>query len=171
MKISCKINLSDQAPITLNKEVERRYYSNFIVIKSKYVYTVFKKKGKDPLYHVNITKIPSEKDVQLSMDHLCKIISNRFSILNYKIENITCSYDIGFNVPLIRIFDKLKAASFTAKVRFNPERFPGMFVNTGDNTVLLFSSGKMVVIGASKIENVKKSIQSILLFLKSIYTA
>lgn len=165
IKISCQIQLTEHACLTLNNEVKCKQFNNFVVIKSKYVYTIFKRKKNSQSYHVNITKIPSEKFIQSSMDELHKILQSPFLIKSYKKENITCTYDVGKKMPLILIYEKLREEKFVEKVKFNPERFPGMFIFTPNNTILLFSSGKMVIIGANKIKSVVDSIQSLLLFV------
>ena len=59
------------------------------------------------------------------------------------------------------VFDRLEKESFVKKVRFNPERFPGMFVTFESNTILLFSSGKMVVIGANSEDSILLSLEKI----------
>ena len=166
IKLSCKIDLLDETTISLNKEADTRSHGNFTVVKKRYVYIIFKKRKNKQSYHVNITKVPSSAEIMSSIDQLSRIITNNFIVKSYNIENMTCSFDAGFNIPVIKVFDQLEKKSFVKKARFNPERFPGIFVTFEFNTILLFSSGKMVIIGANDMQSVEDSLDKILHFLK-----
>ena len=169
VKLSCTISLADGAPLALNKEVDVRHCRNFTVVRRKHVYIIFKKQGDDKSYHVNITKIPSAAQIQSSIDDLDGIIINSFAVTTWKVENLTCSLDAGFNIPLMHIFEPLQRKSFVKRLRFNPERFPGMFVTFESNTFLLFSSGKMVIIGADNEEGIRHNFRLLMPFLKDQY--
>ncbi len=166
IKLSCTIILADEGPLSLNKDVSQKVFSNFTVVRKQYVYTIFKTRGNNKSYHVNITKVPSRADIKISLSLLTDIISNRFSVQTWEINNLTCSFRAGFEIPLPDVFDKLRKESYVKKVRFNPERFPGMFVTFEANTVLIFSTGKMVIIGAKSEDAVKHSLDFIIDFLK-----
>ena len=148
--------------MTLHKEVNAKQFSNFTVVRHKYVYVIFRKKKnkkrRQHSYHVNITKVPSTAQIESAIVELSNVIASDFVVKSCRVENLTCSSDIGFAVPLLDAFDQLKEKSFVRKLRFNPERFPGMFVTLESNTVLLFSSGKIVIIGANNQDSVKLSI-------------
>ena len=47
-------------------------------------------------------------------------------------------------------------------LRYRPEKFPGMFINLTNCTILLFSNGKLVVIGASNVVDAKSAILHVL---------
>ena len=68
--------------------------------------------------------------------------------LDYKIENVvaTVSVEITEKVNLTQIARKL------TDVEYNPERFPGLIMRIGNPkaTILIFSTGKMVVTGMRK---------------------
>ena len=87
IKFSCTIILSDGGPLSLNKDVERKVFSNFTVVRKQYVYTIFKTRKNDKSYHVNITKVPSLADVEISLSLLTDIISNRFYVKTWEINN------------------------------------------------------------------------------------
>lgn len=165
IKLSCTINLLDEKTISLNKEVEKSFHGNFTVVRKKYIYTIFKRRENRDDYHVNITKVPSTSQIETSIEELSNIITNSFIVQSYKIDNMTCSFDAGCHIPLMGVFDDLKKESFVKRIRFNPERFPGMFVTFESNTILLFSSGKMVIIGAKNIHSVEDNVGKILHFL------
>ena len=166
IKFSCTIILIDEGPLSLNKDVARKVFSNFTVVRKQYVYTIFKTRKNDKSYHVNITKVPSRADVEISLSLLTDIISNHFYVKTWEINNLTCSYRADFEIPLPDVFDKLRKESYVKKIRFNPERFPGMFVTFEANTVLIFSTGKMVIIGAKTEDTAEHSLDLVIDFLK-----
>ena len=167
MKLSCRILLADDEPLSLREDATHKVYSNFTVVRKEYVYTIFKTRENDKTYHVNITKVRSRADLLNSIGLLRDIISNRFSFgKTWKINNLTCSFCAGFEIPLPDVFDKLRKESCVKKIRFNPERFPGMFVTFEANTVLVFSTGKMVIIGAKTESAAEHSVGLIMDFLK-----
>ena len=49
-----------------------------IVVRKKYVYTIFKTRNNDKTFHVNITKVPLREDIEISLSKLVDIISNCF---------------------------------------------------------------------------------------------
>ena len=51
-------------------------------------------------------------------------------------------------------------------MRFNPERFPGMCVSLEANTILIFSTGRMIIIGAKTEDSAERSLDWIMDFLK-----
>ena len=115
IKFSCTIILIDGGPLSLNKDVARKVFSNFTVVRKQYVYTIFKTRKNDKSYHVNITKVPSRADVEISLSLLTDIISNRFYVKTWEINNLTCSYRADFEIPLPDVFDKLWKESYVKK--------------------------------------------------------
>ena len=165
IKIGCIIAIKDANLLLLNShEKDVKHFGNFVVVKREnFVYSIFKKKKKEKsageknegkndsnavLYHINITKIPSTNQIASSIDSLKNFIRNEYLVVAKEINNLTCSYDSGISlVPLLDLMKKVKKKiPFVKWVRFNPERFPGMFILFPNNTLLIFSSGKMVVI-------------------------
>ena len=111
IKLSCTIILADEGPLSLNKDVSQKVFSNFTVVRKQYVYTIFKTRRNDKSYHVNITKVPSRADIEISLSLLTDIIINRFSVKTWEINNLTCSFRAGFEIPLPDVFDKLRKES------------------------------------------------------------
>ena len=164
IKISCVIAIKNANLLLLNSDDKNvKYFGNFIVVRrNNFVYSIFKKRkqlageknkekkgGNTVLYHINITKIPSPEQIASSVDNLKNVIRNKYLVMTKIINNVTCTYDTKLSsIPLLDLIEELKEKIPSVKrVRFNPERFPGMFISFPDNTLLIFSSGKMVVIG------------------------
>ena len=84
IKFSCTIILIDGGPLSLNKDVARKVFSNFTVVRKQYIYTIFKTPKNDK-YHINITKVPSRADVEISLSadghyqqsFLCENVGNK----------------------------------------------------------------------------------------------
>jgi len=85
-------------------------------------------------------------------------------VLDYKIENIvaTVTVDIQEKVDLKQIAQKY------AGVEYNPERFPGLImrVEKPRSTILVFSTGKMVITGLKEAEEAAKVVEKVLKNIK-----
>ncbi len=79
-----------------------------------------------------------------------------------QIQNIVASANLHV------IIDLDKAAFFLDRSMYEPEQFPGLIYRMQDPKVvlLIFSSGKMVITGAKKEEDVKRAVENIYELLK-----
>ena len=172
VKLSCKLRLLQNDNVSFHTDnCLIKYYPNFCVIKSKFTYIIFtKKKEQAQTFHVNITKIPNLFNVQEAITKLSEIIKEKHTIENKKIENLTCFYYKPQSINLRQILDNFNLFGNTniIALRYRPEKFPGMFINLKNCTVLLFSNGKIVVIGASKETDAKSGILQILEFVQRV---
>ena len=190
VKISCKVQICNKNSISFNRDIPLKCYNNFSVIKTKYTYIIFTKTKIHRKFHVNITKIPSLDHISKAIDELKNIIKEPFLVENLKIENITCLHVLEKNINLLETFKNLKKNQYEenndlkknqyeenndlkgnniiVQVQYNPEKFPGIFLKLETCSVLLFSSGKLVVIGATSEEEAKKGISSVLNMLKEL---
>ena len=174
VKISCKLRLLQNDNVSFNTDnCLIKYYPNFCVIKSKFTYIIFtKKKEKDRTFHVNITKISNLFYVQEAISKLTEIINEKHVIENDKVENLTCLYYKPQPINLRQLFNNFNEFDGTniVALRYRPEKFPGMFINFKNCTVLLFSNGKIVVIGASNETDAKNGILQILELVRRLQT-
>ena len=166
VKLSCKIQLLHNDNISFNTDnCLVKYYPNFSVIKSKFTYIIFtKKKENDHTFHVNITKIPNLYYVAEALAKLADIIKEKYVIKKENIENLTCFYHAPLTINLRQILNNFysTANANVISLRYRPEKFPGMFINLTNCTVLLFANGKLVVIGASNETDAKSGISHVL---------
>jgi len=74
-----------------------------------------------------------------------------------QIQNIVASANLHVKIDLE------KAAWFLEKSMYEPEQFPGLIYRMDDPKVvlLIFSSGKMVITGAKREEDVKRAVENI----------
>lgn len=171
VKLSCKIRLLKTTNLSFNTDnIPIKYYSNFCVIKTKYVFVIFTKLGKNNTFHVNITKIPCLHQVLEAVSELKNIIKDQYIVTEKQIENLTCIYNIQKIINLRQLLTKFKPTNNfnILNLRYIPEKFPGMFITLKQCTVLLFSNGKIVVIGASNEQDAKTGVFNILRLVQTM---
>lgn len=123
---------------------------NFFVRREKFVHTIFLNG------HVNITGIRTFSLIEESLDELRRILKlPKGKTLRPKIDNI-CSrgrtkYTRILLFPLYRFLATHLAdcflSSFITRLRFEPARFPALLLKTRLGSILLFGSGKFVLVG------------------------
>ena len=91
---------------------------NFIVIKDNLTITIFKKMSEK--YHVNITGIPSFKDVEEAISWLINVYCcvESFILIKKEIDNLTATYNTGYKIRLD------EAVKLFSGGHYNIERFP-----------------------------------------------
>lgn len=155
IKISLKVKpiVLNNAIIKLqNKGIIVNTYSNFLTFKAdNYTYVVFKK-GHTKHTHINITQIPSIKSIRRAIEIVKKCLECK--VINYKTDNIIATSDLRKPICLIDIINK----KCFEKIKYNNEIFPGLFIKFSTGTVIIFHSGKIVIVGCKN----QKSIQWII---------
>lgn len=146
IKISLKTSflcLDTVVSILQEKAIAHKRYSNFIVIRDLYTYIIFKQ-GCNGRNHVNITKLKVLADIDLSIKHLCSVLLT-CHIVEYKrvIDNITASINLERQFNLLEI-----TKIFPGHCSYNTEKFPGLFLKFNCGTIILFHTGKCILIGA-----------------------
>lgn len=146
IKISLKTSflcLDTVVLILKEKDIAHKRYSNFIVIRDLYTYIIFKQ-GCNGCNHVNITKLKVLDDIDISIKHLCSVLLT-CHIVEYKrvVDNITASINLERQFNLLEI-TKL----FPGHCSYNTEKFPGLFLKFNCGTIILFHTGKCILIGA-----------------------
>ena len=89
------------------------------------------------------------------------------------VENLTCFYHKPQSINLRNILNNfsLYQNANINYIRYRPEKFPGMLINLKKCTILLFSNGKLVVIGASNEQDAKNGISNVLKLVQSLSTS
>ncbi|MFX0186445.1 MAG: TATA-box-binding protein [Candidatus Hodarchaeota archaeon] len=87
-------------------------------------------------------------------------------VLDYKINNVVASVSL-------KISEKIDLAQIARKlneVEYSPERFPGLIlrVDKPKSTVLIFSTGNMVVTGIKNVSNADKTVKNIIKKIRKI---
>ena len=130
------------------RNVSTTYNRNFVVIKDVFSITVFQ--NISDIFHINVTGIRSLSLTSYAIDwlkeHYCR--NEDFSFLKYNIDNITASFNIGFDLHLNELAQKLHSS------KYNSERFPGLHLKVGRVCAILFKSGKINILGCKTGEEV-----------------
>lgn len=157
VKISIKIK-SVSLDIVLQsvraKNINHTKFDNFIVIREKFTYIIFKK-GKANFNHVNVTKLSKISHVEEAVSNLINIFD--CEIINHKIDNIIATFNLGKSLKLREIIN----GKVFESAKYNNERFPGLFVKFPEGTVILFHSGKTVLVGCKSEAGIQCLVQKI----------
>lgn len=134
------------------KSIKYKSYNNFIVFKNVYTFILFKSKDKER-NHLNVTNIKTVED-RVNVIEVFKIstLGDNISILSVNIDNITASFKILKTFNFTGILNKFVSL---AKVTYNSEKFPGVFLKFDCGTVILFHTGNCIIIGCKVIENIQ----------------
>ena len=154
VKISVKFRSKNQinhfVSVAIKRDVPCVKKRNFLVIKDEFSIIIFQKFPNK--YHLNITGIKSLSEVPKVIRWIVCYYCNpkEFKYEGFTIDNITATFDLGFKIPLHQIATHLDSS------KFNPERFPGLCLRHAQKTVVIFSSGKINILGCKSRKEVVK---------------
>lgn len=119
----------------------------------------------------------TEEDSKKACKRFAKNIKNLdypvSNVKNFKIQNIVGSCNVGFTIPLMKLYYHMK--KYKCRVTYEPEIFPGLIYRylgkedkndeNGEQNLnivfLIFASGKMVITGAKKINQIYDSFEKV----------
>lgn len=115
---------------------------NIFIIKDLFSITIFKKPNEK--YHLNVTGIKSLKLVPDVIKWIFDIYCSEhtFELLWCKIDNITACFNLGYTISLSNLALQLTSS------KYNPERFHAVYFKNDKGTAVIFSSGKINIVGA-----------------------
>ena len=156
IKISVKLSsINYKKIITEVKKLNIKEKNNFVVVFHTYTYTIFKPSLRSGNLHCNITKIKDFFEIPIAIEFLRELLSG-VKIENINIDNITSKADQIKKQNLNTVFLTL---SSSYEIKYNLQKFPAIFVKVpvehGTATVLIFSSGKIICVGAKSLNDVK----------------
>ena len=117
------------------------------------------------------TGAKSEKDSYTAAKNyaksLRKIGNPSVKITDFTIQNIVGSHDVGFQIKLEKLH--MESSQKSIKCRYDPELFPGLIFRMVKPKVvlLIFASGKIVLTGAKKREEIYEAYDKILPLLST----
>ena len=94
--------------------------------------------------HVNITKCRNYEFIPKAIDNLSFLTDLNTDDITFVIDNISATGDIGNRISIEDFLLKNKELL----AHFNPESFPGCYIRYKSVTIGLFSSGKVIFVGA-----------------------
>jgi len=125
-----------------------KQYNNFLVVKSKFTYIIFKT-NKNCENHINITKIPSVNNILEAVELIQAL--TECQVTSQKIDNIIATTKHKAKLCLKDIIEQKKFKT----IKYNNEKFPGLFIKFKEGTAILFHSGKIVIVGCKSIETLE----------------
>lgn len=157
IKVSLKVKsfaLDNVTNCLRNKDISYKVYPNFISFKLKHNYIIFKS-GRRETNHINITKIKDFKDFIKAIVNIQKIYP--LKIQKVDIDNIIATGNLSKTINL----QKFSASKKYLKIKYNSETFPGLFIRFERGTVILFHTGKFVVVGCKDVIGIQCITQNI----------
>lgn len=158
IKISVKVELTPLDTVIKQLQLinlSYNTYPSYISFHDKYNY-IFFQASKNQTNHVNITRLKSEDDISTAISKLEHIIGK--TVISHTIDNITATYSLNQSLTLEDIIHKFK------NVKYNAERFPGMFIKCSEGgSAIIFHSGKIVLLGCKTTKEIWNVINYVLL--------
>lgn len=105
--------------------------------------------------HVNINSIKSLNEVTTAKEELAWLIDVNEKYIFITVDNITATGNLEKEIDLEEFIEENNDMS--GFIKYNPERFPGLFVRGEFGKTILFKSGKMVFIGSKNIKQIEKN--------------
>ena len=109
---------------------------------------------------VVLTGIRRPEDLQDGLEIIMRSLRDAgvdtYSEPQVAVTNIVCSYDMGKYINLNKVVITLNLEN----IEYEPEQFPGLVYRIDDPKIvaLLFSSGKIILTGGKRIEDVKRGL-------------
>jgi hypothetical protein len=126
---------------------------NIIILKYIFSFCFFEKR--DGYTHINSTGIKKESDIPSFMVFFKSKIFN-VELFKFKIDNITSTFSLNSNINLNLLYKSCD------NVRYNPERFPGLFLKECNITAIIFRNGKINILGCKSTNEVHEKWKKIL---------
>ena len=149
-----------QLPQVLGIECYQRQ-ANILTIRFNQRTFILFKRSTNLTQHCNITRCRSEEDIHSGIQDLLFLIDQPPKIIEFVIDNYSCSTDLGCEIPLESIYLEQPSQYY----RFNPERFPALeircpdFISStrkGSLCCLLYRSGKCVIVGGCDLGEIEE---------------
>ena len=175
----CKFNLKEISLISKNSQYHPKRFSGLIMrIKEPKTTALIFSTGK-----IVVLGAKTEETSKNACRKFGKILKNmgyKVILKNFRIENIVSSCDLKFKIPLLQLYIQMKRFMDSEGVFYEPETFPGLiyhyidedsiFNQTNNNKLnlvfLIFDSGKIVIAGAKKRNQIYNSFGKIFPLLK-----
>lgn len=165
IKVSLKISLislNNASTILNENNISFKQYPNFVSFKHLYSFVLFKP-SLNQVNHINVSQLTSREDISKAIAIVEDLLGVR--VLSEKIDNIVSTSTFKSNLDLYHIVKK----SLFNHVRYNPEQFPGLFAQIGGGTVILFHSGKIVIVGSKSLEDTKWIVREVRARLRTLF--
>lgn len=143
-------------PISLNnviqcltlKNIEFKSFLNFVTFKQVFSFVVFKTSANN-VNHINVSRVKNSTDIKTVESALAELFN--VPIYKTKVDNIVSTSNINKELNLSQIVRR----KIFENITYNQEQFPGLFVKYNKGTVIIFHSGKIVIVGCKSYEDIQ----------------
>jgi len=157
--LGCELNLKQIAMTARNAEYNpRRFAAVIMKIRDPKSTALVFKSGK-----LVVTGTKSEEEARHAARKFGRVIMKvgysaaRFK--DFRVENLVSTFNVPFPIHLERLYKSLPS---TMHSQYEPEVFPGLICKAPGGTLLIFVSGKCVMIGMKTREDIEKAYKFIL---------
>jgi TATA-box binding protein (TBP) (component of TFIID and TFIIIB) len=144
------------------KHIPVKSFANFIVVRHTHVYTIFRKHTNGHT-HINATKIRSRNLFSSVAAYLGEILDCLVNPAHFVVDTITATVHFGKEICLQSFL--LEKRDFFKSVKYNNEVFPGIFARVLNTTIIIFSNGKLVCVGAKSETMMNNSFNELIKYL------
>ena len=164
-KLSIKIPCIELSILEKAFPGKKKVYRNYFVTSdNNYSFTFFKhcsQKNHSKNQHLNVTSIKKNDDIPDVINHLSTRINIPKEHITYKIDNVSATLQLEKPLDI----EKFQFLNQDLKMQYNNEKFPGLFIKKKQQnnvhakaaTFILFTSGKINIVGARSLEAVEES--------------
>lgn len=153
IKVSFKIDsisLDNVQKRLITNKISFKIFHNYYVFKiQSYHCVLFKENPLKKNNHLNVTKILSLDEIEYLQMAVEKILKKK--ILEFRVDNIMATMSLGNNLLL----KQLALNQLRDVAKYNCETFPGLFLKYKQGTLILFHSGKIVIVGCRCEKDIK----------------
>lgn len=152
VKVSIKIkaiSLDIVQNLVQEKSLIAKLHNNYIVVRAKYTFIIFKPNKDFTVTHVNITKIPNTTFISSAVNEIEDILNSQH--FDLQIDNIIASTNLNKNLDLVKIVRN----KLFERIKYNNQKFPGLFIKFLKGTAIVFHSGKVVIVGCKTILDIE----------------
>ena len=167
-------------PTATNVYCSRKVKNILTVRYNNFTYVLFKRsskvppKGIIPQQHCNITKLKSDSDITKAIESLFFIVDQYPTVLNYKIDNYSCSVDTYQSIDISELY--LNERGILCK--FDEEGFPAVTIycpkeikkESKNLCCLLYRTGRAVLVGGKNLQEIEEFINWVIKIARK-YTA
>lgn len=146
IKLSVKLNFHSFLTLTESlKHITK--FNNYIVLKDKFTFILFKPRNHSTISHLNITKVKSFSCISEACDLAEEIFKGQILRETLQIDNITATHYLNTIVDLRQLYSKY-SQHFT--LRYNNDVFPGLHWKSEKGTAIIFHTGNVIIVGCKK---------------------
>ena len=146
------------------KNIQYKTAPNFISFSlNNYTYIYFKEPMNNKFVnHINVTKIPSVDKINDAINNLKSICP--VQIVSQSVDNIIATGNLASPINIKEVINQ----KCFVHTKYNPEQFPGIFVKFNSGTIILFHSGKIVLVGFKRLDLLNTVLDQVCACMKTI---